>query len=55
MESYRTFAEVYDRLMEDIPYEDWCQYLTGLLKEYGISDGLSCTGRCGPWSASVIP
>ncbi len=47
MESYRTFAEVYDRLMEDIPYEDWCQYLTGLLKEYGISDGLVLELGCG--------
>lgn len=47
MESYRTFAEVYDRLMEDIPYEDWCRYLTGLLKEYGISDGLVLELGCG--------
>jgi hypothetical protein len=40
MDAYTSFAEVYDMFMDNIPYEDWCGYLTSLLKEYGINDGL---------------
>jgi len=40
MEAYTGFAEVYDLFMDNVPYEEWNRYLTGLLKEYGISDGL---------------
>ena len=47
MENYQTFAEVYDRLMEDIPYREWCEYITGLLQEYGISQGLLLELGCG--------
>ena len=37
MDAYTSFAEVYDMFMDNIPYEDWCGYLTSLLKEYGIN------------------
>ena len=47
MDEYGRFAEVYDLLMEEIPYEDWCRYLTGLLKKYGVDDGLVCELGCG--------
>lgn len=40
MSSYESFARVYDLFMDNIPYEQWCEYLAGLLKEYGITDGL---------------
>ena len=40
MEAYTGFAEVYDMFMDNVPYEEWNTYLTGLLKEYGIEDGL---------------
>jgi len=33
---YSGFASVYDRLMQDIPYTRWVQYLTGLFKRHGI-------------------
>ena len=33
MSSYENFARVYDLFMDNIPYEEWCAYLTGLLKE----------------------
>ena len=36
MSSYENFARVYDLFMDNIPYEEWCAYLTGLLKEYNI-------------------
>lgn len=47
MENYQTFAEIYDRLMTDIPYESWCEYLTKLLHQYGISQGLLLELGCG--------
>lgn len=47
MDAYTGFAEVYDMFMDNIPYEDWCGYLTSLLKEYGINDGLVLDLGCG--------
>lgn len=36
-EAYTDFAEVYDELMDDTPYEKWCDTLVGFIEEYGIS------------------
>ncbi len=47
MEAYTGFASVYDLFMDNIPYEDWCAYVTSLLKEYGVSDGLVLDLGCG--------
>ena len=47
MEAYTGFASVYDLFMDNIPYEDWCTYVTGLLKEYGVEDGLLLDLGCG--------
>lgn len=47
MEAYSSFAEVYDLFMDNVPYEEWCVYITGLLKEYGIEDGLLLDLGCG--------
>lgn len=47
MEAYSGFAEVYDLFMDNVPYEEWCGYLTGLLKEYGIGGGLVLDLGCG--------
>ena len=30
MSSYESFARVYDLFMDNIPYEEWCEYLAGL-------------------------
>ena len=35
MEAYTGFAEVYDIFMDNVPYEEWGAYLSGLLEEYG--------------------
>ncbi len=32
MEAYTSFAQVYDRLMDNIPYDDWITYILALLK-----------------------
>ncbi len=47
MESYTGFARVYDLFMDNVPYEEWCEYLTALLREYGIEDGLVLDLGCG--------
>ena len=47
MSSYESFARVYDLSMDNIPYKEWCAYLTGLLREYGVNDGLVLELGCG--------
>lgn len=47
MEAYTSFARVYDTFMDNIPYEEWAKYLTGLLKEYGVNEGLVLDLGCG--------
>ena len=36
MEAYTGFAEVYDTFMDDTPYEEWADFLAGLIGKYGI-------------------
>ena len=47
MEAYSEFAHVYDLFMDNIPYEEWCDYLVMLLNKYGIQDGLVLELGCG--------
>ena len=47
MDAYTSFASVYDTFMDNIPYEEWAEYLIGLLKEYGTQDGLVADLGCG--------
>ncbi|MGN8943696.1 class I SAM-dependent DNA methyltransferase [Bariatricus sp. HCP28S3_E4] len=47
MDTYTSFARVYDTFMDNIPYEEWAVYLTGLLNEYGVNDGLVLDLGCG--------
>lgn len=35
MEAYTDFAEVYDELMDDTPYEEWCEFIVEILGKYG--------------------
>ena len=45
--AYTDFAGVYDMFMDNIPYEEWCEYIVALLGEYGIKDGLVLDLGCG--------
>lgn len=45
--AYSDFAGVYDMFMDNIPYEEWCEYLTMLLKKNNINDGLVLDLGCG--------
>lgn len=39
MEAYSSFAQVYDALMDNIPYMEWSEYIGSLFKEYRIKEG----------------
>ena len=45
--SYEGFAYVYDTFMDNVPYGEWAEYVTGILEEYGITDGLVLDLGCG--------
>ena len=47
MEAYTSFARVYDTFMDNIPYEEWGKYLTALLEEYNVTEGLVLDLGCG--------
>ena len=36
-EIYTDFARVYDELMDNTPYEMWCNRLDQLIASYGVS------------------
>ena len=47
MDAYSGFAALYDMFMDNIPYEEWGQYLVGLLKEYQVDQGIIAELGCG--------
>lgn len=47
LDAYTSFAAVYDTFMDNIPYEEWAEYLMSLLKEYQVNDGLVLDLGCG--------
>ncbi len=47
MDSYTGFANLYDLFMDNIPYQQWSEYLISLLKSYGINEGLILDMGCG--------
>ncbi len=53
-QAYSSFAEVYDKFMDNVPYDEWCGYITMLLRKYGISDGIVLDLGCGTGSVSEI-
>ena len=50
MRAYTGFANVYDKFMDNVPYDTWSQYLISLLKDYGVNDGLILELGCGTGS-----
>lgn len=50
MEPYTSFAAVYDMFMDNIPYDQWTDYLVSLLNKYGIHEGLLLELGCGTGS-----
>ena len=35
MDAYTDFADVYDELMDDTPYREWCDFIVEILGKYG--------------------
>ena len=54
MEAYSSFAAVYDTFMDNIPYDEWAEYLISLLKEYAVEDGLVLDMGCGTGSMTEL-
>ena len=47
MGSYENFARVYDELMDNVPYEEWAQFILNLLQDRNITEGLVLELGCG--------
>ena len=46
-EAYSVFAKVYDDFMEDVPYDEWADFLIKYLADKGVRDGLVLDLGCG--------
>lgn len=47
MDSYTSFAMVYDTFMDNIPYKTWSEYVIAILRQNDINDGLVLDMGCG--------
>ena len=47
MEAYTDFAYVYDTLMDNTPYKEWCARITDILRHSGIENDLVLDLGCG--------
>ncbi len=54
MESYSGFAKVYDLFMDNIPYEEWTDYVKELLADEGVRDGILLDLGCGTGSVTEL-
>ncbi len=50
MQPYSSFAGVYDMFMDNIPYDEWADYVQMLLKKFNIEEGLLLELGCGTGS-----
>ena len=53
-EAYGSFAYVYDKFMDNVPYREWTDYILGLLKEEGITGGIAADLGCGTGSVTEL-
>lgn len=54
MEAYTDFASVYDRFMDETPYEQWCENIVRELGAHDIKDGLVLELGCGTGSMTEL-
>ncbi|MHB8171718.1 MAG: class I SAM-dependent DNA methyltransferase [Thermincolia bacterium] len=50
---YANFAYVYDRLMQDIPYQQWVDYIFQLFQRYGVQPRRILDLGCGTGNVSL--
>lgn len=53
MEIYNAFASVYDLYMEDVPYDEWVDYIEALWARYGIKPNLVLDLGCGTGNVTI--
>ena len=51
--SYNSFAAVYDELTKNVDYKSRAEYITEILKQYNINNGLLLDLACGTGSLSI--
>ena len=39
MDAYTGFAQVYDLFMDNVPYQEWGEYLDNIFKKNGLDKG----------------
>lgn len=54
MEAYTSFASVYDTFMDNVPYEEWGEYIYTLLCRYGVKSGIILDLGCGTGTMTEI-
>ena len=54
LEAYTGFAAVYDTFMDNVPYEEWGEYIHGMLCKYGVEDGIVLDLGCGTGTMTEI-
>ena len=54
MEAYTSFASVYDTFMDNVPYREWGEMIRGLLRRYGVEEGIVLDLGCGTGSMTEI-
>lgn len=47
MPAYEDFSKVYDELMDQVPYGEWCAFVRQVLEARGIREGLVADLGCG--------
>ncbi len=50
---YQDFAEIYDRLMDNVDYNSWADYYVRLLSIYGVREGKICECACGTGGLTI--
>jgi SAM-dependent methyltransferase len=51
--AYHEFASVYDRLMSDMPYDDWVRFAERAWSDYGIRPGTIVDLGCGTGNVAI--
>lgn len=54
MEAYTSFAAVYDTFMDNVPYEEWGEYIHSMLCKYGVKNGIVLDLGCGTGTMTEI-
>ncbi len=53
MTAYRSFALLYDELMNDVPYNNWIDYVEKMMKKYGNGGNRFLDIGCGTGAISI--